>query len=124
MNSHKCQSKNRKFCSTACKIQWHNKNEAVSKGKIIAICKKCGREFYAFPSKQRKYCSRECYDKMRCENDNEDYEKICEYKRTMIISDRLLSQGIISAEDYRKIDKTIADKYEVNSCSMYVTVQN
>ena len=59
----------RKFYSTACKIQWHNKNEAVNKGKIIAIRKKCGREFYAFPSKQRKYCSRECYDKMRCENE-------------------------------------------------------
>lgn len=49
----------------------------------------------------------------------ENYEKICAYKRTMSIVDSMLSRGIISAEDYLKIDKIIANKYGVNSCSIY-----
>lgn len=49
----------------------------------------------------------------------ENYEKICAYKRTMLIANNLLVSGIISAEDYRKIDKIIADKYGINSCSIY-----
>lgn len=48
-----------------------------------------------------------------------NYENICAYKRTMLIANNLLIHGIISAEDYRKIDKIIADKYGINSCSIY-----
>lgn len=48
-----------------------------------------------------------------------NYENICAYKRTMLIANNLLISGIISAEDYRKIDKIIADKYGINSCSIY-----
>lgn len=48
-----------------------------------------------------------------------NYENICAYKRTMLIVNNLLINGIISAEDYRKIDKIIADKYGINSCSIY-----
>lgn len=48
-----------------------------------------------------------------------NYENICAYKRTMLIANNLLVSGIISAEDYRKIDKVIADKYGINSCSIY-----
>lgn len=47
------------------------------------------------------------------------YENICSYKRTMLIANNLLIRGIISAEDYCKIDKIIADKYGINSCSIY-----
>lgn len=48
-----------------------------------------------------------------------NYENICAYKRTMLIANNLLISGIISTEDYRKIDKIIADKYGINSCSIY-----
>lgn len=48
-----------------------------------------------------------------------NYENICAYKRTMLIANNLLIRGIISAEDYCKIDKIIADKYGINSCSIY-----
>lgn len=49
----------------------------------------------------------------------ENYEKICAYKRTMLITKKLLSDGIISANEYNKIDTIIAKKYGVNSCSLY-----
>lgn len=57
--------------------------------------------------------------KRGAEMKTENYEKICAYKRTMLIANNLLVSGIISAEDYRKIDKIIADKYGINSCSIY-----
>lgn len=49
----------------------------------------------------------------------DNYENLCAYKRTMLIANNLLICGIISTEDYRKIDKIIADKYGINSCSIY-----
>lgn len=49
----------------------------------------------------------------------DNYENLCTYKRTMLIANNLLICGIISTEDYRKIDKIIADKYGINSCSIY-----
>lgn len=37
--------------------------------KIKLICKQCKREFYVYPSrKDRKFCSRKCYDKWQSEN--------------------------------------------------------
>ena len=50
---------------------------------------------------------------------SENYGKICAYKRTMMVAKKLLSDGIITAEEYRKIDTIIAKKYGVNSCSIY-----
>ena len=37
--------------------------------KIKLICKQCGKEFHVYPSrKDRKFCSRKCYDKWQSKN--------------------------------------------------------
>jgi len=57
--------------------------------------------------------------KRGAEMKTKNYEKICAYKRTMTIANLMLSRGIITPEEYLKIDKIIANKYGVNSCSIY-----
>ena len=50
---------------------------------------------------------------------SENYGKICAYKRSMMVAKKLLSDGIITAEEYRKIDTIIAKKHRVSSCSIF-----
>ena len=51
---------------------------------------------------------------------NDDYYKqVCEYSMSMRMAKTMLKEGIISEEDYVKIDKIIADKYGINSCSIF-----
>lgn len=53
----------KKFCSDKCRYAWWSKN--VGGNKAVHICDACGKEFYSYKSKKRKYCSRKCYDKKR-----------------------------------------------------------
>ena len=41
------------------------------------------------------------------------------YLASMMQAKKMLSQGILTSEDYDKIDTIIADKYGVSSCSLY-----
>lgn len=61
--------KKKKFCSVACKDKWKNTHSTQTAGKLRLICECCGEVFFAFPSRQTKYCSRACYDKVRCKNE-------------------------------------------------------
>lgn len=61
----------KKFCSQICKNKWQNSHPKTTKGKLLYECLYCGTGFYAFPSKNQKYCSRACYDKARCIDNNE-----------------------------------------------------
>ena len=47
------------------------------------------------------------------------YQKICAYKRLMMMAKAMRQKGIISEKDYVKIDKILANKYEISSCSIY-----
>ena len=47
------------------------------------------------------------------------YEDVCAYKRTMLLARTMVRRGIISKAEYAKIDKIIAKKYGVCSCSIY-----
>ncbi|MBE5039799.1 SHOCT domain-containing protein [Ructibacterium gallinarum] len=47
------------------------------------------------------------------------YARVCEYKQIMLLAKAMLRQGIISAKDYAQIDKIIARKKGINSCSLY-----
>ncbi len=41
------------------------------------------------------------------------------YLASMLQAKKMLSQGVISSDDYAKIDTIIAEKYGISSCSLY-----
>ena len=45
--------------------------------------------------------------------------KLESYLASMIQAKKMLSQGVISSDDYIKIDTIIAEKYGISSCSLY-----
>lgn len=55
--------KQRRFCSDTCRMQWWNAHrlEGNKKAFYTAVCAYCGREFQAFSTSNRKYCSRGCF---------------------------------------------------------------
>ena len=48
------------------------------------------------------------------------YETVTSYKASMKQAQTMLERGLISADDYAKIDTKLAQKYGLNSCSIYV----
>lgn len=50
---------------------------------------------------------------------SEEYKEICKYKQSMMMAQSMLQKGIISEKDYARIDKILANKYGVSSCSIY-----
>ncbi|MGN1381506.1 MAG: recombinase family protein [Eubacterium sp.] len=55
------------YCDDECRKKWWSKHRTELKGKTVVTktCPCCGKEFRTFSSKQQKYCSQECYRKMR-----------------------------------------------------------
>ena len=49
---------------------------------------------------------------------DELYQRLTAYQTAMSLARNMLRQGIISEDDYRKIDTIIAKKHEVSSCSI------
>ena len=45
--------------------------------------------------------------------------KLESYLASMTQAKKMLSQGVISSDDYLKIDTIIAEKYGISSCSLY-----
>ena len=45
--------------------------------------------------------------------------KLESYLASMMQAKKMLSQGVISSDDYIKIDTIIAEKYGISSCSLY-----
>lgn len=45
--------------------------------------------------------------------------KLEAYLASMLQAKRMLSMGILTPEDYTKIDTIIANKYGISSCSLY-----
>ena len=66
--------KNKKFCSSSCcKVYW-----SIHKDKQRRLvpqkynCQVCGKEFYEYPSRNRKFCSRKCYYASKCKVVDQD----------------------------------------------------
>jgi len=59
--------KMKKFCSDQCRMKWWNAHpsDMIRKSAVKLQCQCCGKEFQDYSVKQRKYCSRSCYIKMR-----------------------------------------------------------
>jgi endogenous inhibitor of DNA gyrase (YacG/DUF329 family) len=53
----------KKFCSDRCRSAWWSGHACLYKHKEEnkKVCAHCGRAFYSFQSKQRKYCGHACY---------------------------------------------------------------
>ena len=53
----------KRFCSDKCRFAWWNGHRDCSSGEsmITVPCSYCGRPVTGYPSKKRKYCSRECF---------------------------------------------------------------
>jgi endogenous inhibitor of DNA gyrase (YacG/DUF329 family) len=56
-------AKRKRFCSDRCRMAWWNAHpEAVSHVAVRTVaCAHCGKLFTAHGSRERRYCSQECY---------------------------------------------------------------
>lgn len=50
---------------------------------------------------------------------DELYQRLTAYQTAMSLAKNMLRQGIISEDDYRKVDTIIAEKHGVSSCSIF-----
>ena len=50
---------------------------------------------------------------------DELYQRLTAYQTAMSLARNMLRQGIISEDDYCKIDTIIAKQHEVSSCSIF-----
>ena len=57
----------KKFCSDQCRTIWWNAHQdrINKKAYYTLMCLYCGKEFDSYGNKNRKYCSRECYQRSR-----------------------------------------------------------
>lgn len=51
--------------------------------------------------------------------DNELIMRIANYRASMSLAKEMLENGIISAEEYAKIDTIMAKKYGLSSCTIF-----
>lgn len=55
--------KAKKFCSDICRNKWWNTHlgEVKREAMYEYACPTCGKTFYAYGNRHRKYCSHQCY---------------------------------------------------------------
>jgi len=64
--THPSRTRPRRFCSDTCKTAWWNKHRYEHKHSSAMkkyACVICGKEFFDYGSAERKYCSKNCYQK-------------------------------------------------------------
>ena len=57
----------KRFCSDKCRTSWWNAHQEQinKKAYYTLVCQYCGKEFESYGNKNRKYCSRTCYQQSR-----------------------------------------------------------
>ena len=60
--------KEKKFCSDKCRMAWWKAHPDQLNRKAIyhLVCAHCGQPFDSYGNSRRKYCSRACYNAVRC----------------------------------------------------------
>ena len=55
--------KQKRFCSDSCRNQWWNTHlkDVNRKANYECVCECCGKTFFSYGNKNRKYCSHSCY---------------------------------------------------------------
>lgn len=53
----------KRFCSPKCRMAWWKAHpEQMNRKKVVQVeCRYCGVTFFQYGSRQRKFCSRDCY---------------------------------------------------------------
>lgn len=51
----------KRFCSDKCRMLWWRKYPHITAKMTETVCIVCGKKFFSYPSKHRKYCSKKCY---------------------------------------------------------------
>lgn len=59
----------KRFCSDKCRMLWWRKHPHITAKMTETVCIVCGKKFYSYPSKHRKYCSKKCYGQS-CRKEN------------------------------------------------------
>lgn len=63
----------KRFCSDKCRMLWWRKHPHRTAKMTETVCVVCGKKFFSYPSKHRKYCSKKCYGQScRKENHNDN----------------------------------------------------
>ena len=65
----------KQFCSDKCRCyMWQRQRKFLTEvdptSEDAHVCEWCGKTFYAYSQKKRKYCSRDCYNLARTKNNN------------------------------------------------------
>jgi len=47
------------------------------------------------------------------------FNSVLKYKTTLVLLDKMVSQGIINRQEHTQIDTMLAEKYCISSCSIY-----
>ena len=117
--------KPRKFCSDRCRAAWWNGHrEAVNRRAFYNfICAHCGRELRptAMPiaSIAAINATSQTALERRFPHDAGLSSRLERYLAAMFQAKQMLSLGILTPEDYAKIDTKMAEKYDISSCSIY-----
>jgi hypothetical protein len=65
----KGRGRHRRFCNEACRRSWWKRHPEEAKQNETAMyitkCECCGKDFSSYGNNHRRYCSRDCYIKMR-----------------------------------------------------------
>ncbi len=59
----------KRFCSDKCRMLWWRKHPHITAKMTETVCVVCGKKFFSYPSKHRKYCSKKCYGQS-CRKEN------------------------------------------------------
>lgn len=59
----------KRFCSDKCRMLWWRKHPHITSKMTETVCEVCGKKFFSYPSKHRKYCSKKCYGQS-CRKEN------------------------------------------------------
>ena len=59
--------KEKKFCCDKCRNTWwnHHQDRVNKKAYYSIVCQRCGKEFQSYGNRNRKDCSRDCYNAVR-----------------------------------------------------------
>jgi len=76
----KKRGRTKKFCCDGCRYTWWNENQDKHSKKDAAIyhytCQRCNKQFSSYGNKLRKYCSHDCYIKLRFGGEDDGIQEI------------------------------------------------
>lgn len=114
--------KPKRFCSTQCHNTWWNHHAVSGNGKLQQLCPICKEPFLPIPvrtenivpvfamgSTERKWLM-----------EKEHYHKIITYQTTVSILKSWMRAGLVTPEEFQKINTIIAERSGISLCSIFL----